>query len=144
MTVLQRNDARGVSSGRAKSYVIGVALAVVGVGAAFGLSRVIDTDVEYTGAMAERGAAAQGNLDAIRQGANAQAAALSTTGWALEDELAALHARQGASSGDATRVEPALQRGEAMQDNLDAVRRGARAQSAVLAEPDPGTQFQRR
>lgn len=144
MTVLQGNDVRGVRMGRAKGYMVGAALAVVGVGAAFGLSRVIDTDVEYTGAMAERGAAAQQSVESIREGANAQAAALASTAWALEDELEALHARQGASSVDDTRVEPSLERGKAMQDNLDAVRNGARAQSALLAEPDTGTQFQRR
>lgn len=62
MTVLQRRDARGFETGPIRKFVVGAAVAVVGVGAAFGLSQVIDQ--EETSAMvttpAESNAIAQG------------------------------------------------------------------------------------
>lgn len=44
MTVLQKRDARGFESGSFRKFVVGAALAVVGVAAALGLTQVIDQE----------------------------------------------------------------------------------------------------
>lgn len=50
MTVLQKRDARGFETGSFRKFVVGAALAVVGVAAAFGLSQVIDQEATTTAA----------------------------------------------------------------------------------------------
>lgn len=62
MTVLQRRDARGFEAGSFRKWVVGTALAVVGLAAAFGLSQVIDQEATTSVATtpAERNAIEQG------------------------------------------------------------------------------------
>ncbi|HEY6633985.1 MAG TPA: hypothetical protein VI141_00065 [Acidimicrobiia bacterium] len=180
MTVLQRNTASGVSSNRFGKYVIGGAMVVVGLAAAFGISQVID-DTEpgtatatqsssfetnlaqkqalegFTGAsvaadqfrhsLAQKQAlegqvgsstAASGNqmsaqvaagtayLDSLNQAGR---------GWGLEDELAAIHARVGASIA----AEPSIVRSAAMQDNVESLGEYGRALDKWLASRTEGT-----
>lgn len=64
MTVLQKREARGFEPGSFRKFVVGAALAAVGVGAAFGLSQVIDQDAATSVAAttpAERNAIELGN-----------------------------------------------------------------------------------
>lgn len=44
MTVLQRRDAKGFEAGSFRKFVVGTALAAVGVAAALGLSQLIDQE----------------------------------------------------------------------------------------------------
>lgn len=44
MTVLQKRDARGIDSKRSRGLMVGVAMAVIGLAAAFGISQLIDNN----------------------------------------------------------------------------------------------------
>lgn len=67
MTVLQKRDARGFEAGPIRKFVVGATLAAVGVGAAFGLSQVIDeAETKVMGTtVAERNAIEQGRAASI-------------------------------------------------------------------------------
>lgn len=67
MTVLQKRDARGFETGPIRKFVVGATLAAVGVGAAFGLSQVIDeAETKVMGTtVAERNAIEQGRAASI-------------------------------------------------------------------------------
>lgn len=118
MTVLQRKDARGFDSGPIRKYVVGVALAVVGVGAAFGLSQVIDqqtTPVEIGRTPVELKAAAAGEIESMRRLDQALIQRWQPAPeFTLADELAALRAKPETTSPAA--IEQA--RGQAMVDHF--------------------------
>ena len=109
MTVLQRKTAGGLDSQGLRKNVIAVAIAVVGVGAAFGLSQVIGSESPLdaeTQARTEAGAAygaALGQAAELRARQEAGAAygaalesARQSSAWTLDDELAAI--RKGKTS----------------------------------------------
>lgn len=119
MTVLQRRDARGFEIGPFRKFVVGAALAVVGVAAAFGLSQVLDQD-ETTALVttpAERNAIAQGQAQRAESMQRVDQALIER--WrpapesALEDELAAIRAQ--ANTPNPAAIEQA--RGQAMVDH---------------------------
>ena len=124
MTVLRRNDVRGFESKRTRNFLVGLAVVVVGLAAAFGIGQLITDDAMSTGSpvatlqsgAAERGAAMQANIDALtrnglaqQQAMQAQALdqvsavqsrgafekAIGATTWTVEDEIAAIHGRTG-------------------------------------------------
>ena len=180
MTVLQGNTAGGVGSNRFGKFVIGTAMVVVGLGAAYGISQVID-DTEPGTATATQSSSFESNLaqkQALEGFAGASVAAdqfrhslaqkqalegqvgSSTAasgnqmsaqvaagtayldslnqagrGWGLEDELAAIHGRVGAS----TATEPSIVRSEAMQDNVGSLGEYGRALDKWLASRTEGT-----
>lgn len=78
MTVLQRKEARGFNTGGARKYVIGLVMAVVGVGAAYGISQLIDNDGGSTvhEVLAERGAAAGEYVESLTNTGLAQQQAM--------------------------------------------------------------------
>lgn len=140
MTVLQRNEGRQLSTVGAKGYLVGLALAVVGLGAAFGLSRLIGTDTEFTGAMVDRSVAMEQNHEALIEGGAAHAAVLGSipastfneaaipsratqpaTEWALEDELAAIKGGSTAAGTTAalSNMDDFVTYGEVYGDALD-------------------------
>ena len=104
MTVLQRQTTEGVGSHGLRKNVIAVAMAVVGLGAAFGLSQVLESDTTQVaenearieagiayGAALERAA----ELRAREEAGAAYGAALESASqeqvWTLDDELSAIH-----------------------------------------------------
>lgn len=78
MTVLQRRDARGFEAGSFRKFVVGAALAVVGVAAAFGISQVIDQE-----ATAEVAATTPAERNAIELGRAQRAEAMEQIDRAL-------------------------------------------------------------
>lgn len=78
MTVLQRKEARGFHAGDARNYVIGLLMAVVGLGAAYGISQVIGSDGGSTihEVLAQRGAAMSEYVDTLTRTGAAQQQAL--------------------------------------------------------------------
>lgn len=118
MTVLQRKDVRGFGSKRTRNYLVGLAMIVVGLGAAFGISQLItgSSEAALNVEAAERSAAMQANIDTLtrnglaqQQAMQAQALeevsavqsreafekAIGATTWTVEDEIAAIHGRTG-------------------------------------------------
>jgi hypothetical protein len=81
MTVLRREDARGFDGGRPRKYLIGLVMVVAGIGAAFGISQLINDGnaIEVPTAMAERGAAMQENVETLTRIGQAQMAAQAAT-----------------------------------------------------------------
>ena len=178
MTVLQGNTAGGVGSNRFGKFVIGTAMVVVGLGAAYGISQVID-DTEPGTATATQSSSFESNLaqkQALEGFAGASVAAdqfrhslaqkqalegqVGTSasgnqmsaeiaagsayleslnqagrGWGLEDELAAIHGRVGAS----TAAEPSIVRSAAMQDNVGTLDEYGRALDKWLASRTEST-----
>jgi hypothetical protein len=99
MTVLGGNQARGLGTGAVRKHLVTVTLVVVGIAAAFGLSRLIDGEqaTVYTGPMVERSMAMQDDIDILRKGATAGSGSASAS-FTLEQELAQIHAGRKASS----------------------------------------------
>jgi hypothetical protein len=149
MTVLRRDDARGLESKRTRGFVVGLTMAVIGLAAAFGISQLIDStgtataespvatlqtqvpayaqasqspvatmrgEVPAYALGSERGAAMQGNIEALTRTGQAQQQAIleraleqgnaiqsrsafekamGGSTWALVDEQAAIHGRTG-------------------------------------------------
>lgn len=114
MTVLQKNEGRGLSKGNVKSYLVGLALAVVGVGAAFGLSRVLETDTGPNAASTFK--------ETDIPSRSTQPAAE----WTLEEELAAIRGGNTFAAAGAT----------AVLSNIDAYKIDAyKASGEVYGEP---------
>ena len=68
MTVLQGNEVRGFT-GIGRRLVVDAALVLLGLGAAFGISRIADQDTStYEGPMVERSRAMQYNTGALLEG----------------------------------------------------------------------------
>jgi hypothetical protein len=157
MTVLRENTAGGVGSNRFGKFVIGTAMVVVGLGAAYGISQVID-DTEPGTATATQSSSFESNLAqkqalegfagasvaadqfrhslAQKQALEGQVAASTVGGaWGLEDELDAIHGRVGAS----TAAEPSIVRSAAMQDNVETLGEYGRALDKWLASRTEGT-----
>jgi hypothetical protein len=110
MTVLGGNQATGLGTGAVRKYLAGVAVAIVGIGAAFGLSRLIDEEqpTVYSGPMVERSVAMQDSVDTIREGATAQSRGAAASSMTLEQELAQIHGGPGPQPSNAA---PASQPG---------------------------------
>lgn len=133
MTVLHRNTAAGLGQ-RGKQVMVGFAIVAVGIGAAFGLSQLVDSGGGTAHqVLSERDAAMQANVDTIVEGGRAQAKALNEAAavrerteagaaygtalesaaatraaaseWTLEDELNALHQERNVLS-DVPAVQP--------------------------------------
>ena len=121
MTVLQRQTAGGVDSQRLRKNLIAVAMAVVGVGAAFGISQVMDSTSQSSEIQAriEAGAAYGAALDQAAElraryeagqayGAGLEAsrasvgsAAMAAHATSLTDELEAIRGGQMSVGSDA-------------------------------------------
>jgi len=114
MTVLQRKDARGVNTSGAKKLMVGFAMAVAGIGAAYGISQAIDggsgaivtspNELARAVALAELAQASANStwtleheLAAIKAGTGVRAGE-----WSLEDELAALQRHNGTSQPESS------------------------------------------
>lgn len=104
MTVLQRQTAGDVSSQRGRKYLVAALMAVVGLGAAFGLSQVMGSSSQTVsgdnqarieagaayGAALEQAAELQRRTEAGAAYAAALEAARQANVWTLEDEMAAI------------------------------------------------------
>lgn len=123
MTVLNRRDARGFDSGPIRKYLVGLAVAVAGVAAAFGLSQIIDQDaaaVETGLTAVERNAIAQSQAESAASAERLDQALIERFAppvapeFTLQDELAALHAARTNTQSPAA-IEQA--RGQAMVEH---------------------------
>lgn len=104
MTVLQRQTAGDVSSQRGRNYLVAALMAVVGLGAAFGLSQVMGSSSQTVsgdnqarieagaayGAALEQAAELQRRTEAGAAYGAALEAAKQANVWTLEDELSAI------------------------------------------------------
>ena len=147
MTVLQRQTAGGVDSHGLRKNVIAVAMAVVGLGAAFGLSQVMGSDSPQLAANEARieagaayGAALEkaAELRAREQAGAAYGAALESASqsnvWSLDDELAAI--RKGKTSVGSAAI---AANASGLVDELDAIRGGmSSVGSLAIAENSTG------